>query len=334
MARVHHNEILGDDDPLRSAHEGCDVPVEYKDYYKILGVAKTATEKEIKAAYRKLARKHHPDVNPGNKQAEAKFKEINEAYEVLSDPEKRQRYEEVGSDWSSYASRGPSAWPPGGGGRVHVNRGFGQENVGDFSDFFRTIFGGGFGGGGAPEGFGGFGRGGADAAMPGQDLEHGIDLSLEEVLRGATRTLRIGDGAEASTVEVKIPAGMREGSRVRVAGKGGHGFGGGRGDLYLKVHILPDSRFDVKENDLHTTFTVPLTIAVLGGEAEVPTLDGTISIKIPAESPNGRVFRLRGQGLPSGGTRGDLRAELSVELPKSLSAREKELFEELRRGGR
>jgi DnaJ-class molecular chaperone len=310
------------------------LPVEYKDYYKTLGVPKTATEKEIKAAYRKLARKHHPDMNPGNKQAEAKFKEINEAYEVLSDPEKRKRYEEVGSDWSSYAQRGPAAgWPPGGG-RVHVDMGgFGGEEAGGFSDFFRTIFGGGGFGGAGTEGFGGFGRG-AGVEMPGQDLEHGIDLTLEEVLRGATRTLRVGDGGTGRTVEVKIPAGVREGQRVRVAGEGGPGRGGQRGDLFLKVHILPHARFDLKDNDLHTTFTVPLTIAVLGGEADVPTLDGTIGIKIPPESPNGRVFRLRGHGLPLGGARGDLMAELSVELPKNLSAREKELFEELRRTGR
>jgi DnaJ-class molecular chaperone len=314
------------------------VPVEYKDYYKILGVPKTATDKEIKAAYRKLARKHHPDLNPGNKQAEATFKEMNEAYEVLSDPEKRKRYEEVGSDWSSYASRGPSPWPgggAGGGGRVHVNvGGFGQEDVGGFSDFFRTIFGGGFAGGGAgPDP--GFGRGGGEE--PGQDIESSVDLSLEEVLRGATRAFSIGDGPNRRTVEVKIRPGVREGSRVRVAGEGAPGRGGRRGDIYLRVHLRPHPRFEVKGDDLHTTVAVSLSTAVLGGEAEVPTLDGTVSIKIPPETPNGRVFRVRGQGLPrldSDAGRGDLLAELSVDLPQKLTPREKEIFDELRKLGR
>jgi curved DNA-binding protein len=313
--------------------------VDFKDYYAVLGVSKTATDKEIKAAYRKLARKHHPDVNPGNKQAEAKFKEINEAYEVLSDPEKRKRYEELGSDWSSYASRGgPNPWEGAqpGRGRVHVNvGGFGQEDLGGFSEFFRTFFGGGgFGGPG-----GGF-AGGADPGfgqMPGADLEHTVDLTLEEVTNGATRTLRIGEGPNGRTVEVKIPPGVREGARVRVAGEGAPGRGGRKGDLFLRVHVVPHSRFEVRDDDLHTTVNVPLTTAVLGGEVEVPTLEGPVGIRIPAETPAGRVFRLRGKGLPridAGGARGDVMATLGVDLPRTLSAREKELFEELRKLGR
>jgi DnaJ-class molecular chaperone len=318
--------------------------MEYKDYYKVLGVEKKATEKEIKAAYRKLARKYHPDVNPGNKQAEAQFKEIGEAYEVLSDPAKRERYDQLGADWSRYANVGAGGGAPWQGGRVRVNVG-GFENMAGFSEFFRTFFGGGFGGGpdagdaygfGGPGGPGGFeGFGGAAA---GGDFEHAVDLRLEEILRGTTRTLRLTDGAEARAVEVRIPAGVREGSRVRVAGEGAPGRRGGkRGDLYLRVHVVPDPRFEVKDDDLHTTVTVPLTTAVLGGEAQVPTLDGPVGIKIPPETPAGRVFRLRGHGLPrleAGGARGDVMATLAVDLPKNLSPHEKEVFEELRRGGR
>lgn len=308
--------------------------VEYKDYYKTLGVSKTATDKEIKAAYRKLARKHHPDVNQGNKGAEAKFKEVGEAYEVLSDPEKRRRYDELGSDWSRYAGAGrsgPTSWPPGGqGGRVRVNvNDFGQGDLGGFSEFFRTFFGGGGGFGGGPD-MGGF----ETAPTAGADLEHGIDLTLEEVLRGATRTLRVGEGPGGRTVEVKIPAGVREGARVRVGGEGGPGRGGARGDLYLRVHVLPHPRFEIKGDDLYTTVAVPLTTAVLGGEVDVPTLDGNVGIKVPPETPNGRVFRLRGHGLPQvdkNAARGDVMATLSVELPRNLTAREKELFEELRK---
>jgi DnaJ-class molecular chaperone len=235
-------------------------------------------------------------------------------------------------------------WPGARGGRVRVNvGGVGVEDLGGFSEFFRTFFGGGggFGGpggggfGGAEGGdFGGFG--GAEPA--GGDLEATLDLGLEDVLRGATRTLRLADGASPRTVEVKIPPGVREGSRVRVAGEGGSARKGPRGDLYLRVHLTPHPRFDVKGDDLHTTVNVPLTTAVLGGEAEVPTLEGTIGIKIPAGTPNGRVFRLRGHGLPKGTgrdrDRGDLMATLSVEVPQRLTDREKELFEELKRLGR
>jgi len=301
--------------------------MDYKDYYKILGVSKTASDKEIKAAYRKLARKHHPDVNQGNKQAEARFKEINEANEVLSDPEKRKRYDELGADWASGGPRTTSGWPGGGGGRVRVRVGDQEGDLGDFSDFFNTFFGGGARG----EEFQGFGFGGGAREPAGHDLEGAVELSLDEVLRGTTRTLQLEGGRK---VEVKIPAGVREGSRVRVAGEGG-GKGKRKGDLFLRVQLRPDPRFERKGEDLQTSVSMPLSTAVLGGEAQVPTLDGPVGIKVAPGTPVGRTFRLRGHGLPraDGGGRGDLLATLSVSLPKELSQKERELFEELQKLG-
>jgi DnaJ-class molecular chaperone len=323
--------------------------VEYKDYYKILGVPRTATDKEIKAAYRKLARKHHPDVNKNDPKSEARFKEVNEANEVLSDPAKRQRYDQVGSDWSSFrpgagGGAGPGAGPSGG-----YTVDLGGEDLGGFSDFFRTIFGGGggygpatsarSGGAGAQGGFGGFEDVFRQSQGPvaGQDIETAVELTLDEVLRGTTRTLQIGDGARGRTVEVKIPPGVRDGSRVRVAGEGGPGARGGpRGDLYLRVKVIPHPLFERKGEDLQVSVTVPLTTAVLGGEVSVPTLDGPVGIKVPPGSRPGRVFRLRNHGLPRlerDGGRGDVMATLAVDLPATLGDREKELFEELKRLG-
>jgi curved DNA-binding protein len=291
--------------------------LEYKDYYKILGVAKSASEKEIKAAYRKLARKHHPDVNQGNKQAEAKFKEINEANDVLSDPEKRGRYDQLGANWDSFRTTPPAgnAWPGG----FHVETEAFDPGLGGFSDFFRTFFGGGGAGGTNVEDFGS--RAGRRASP---EDDHPIDLTLEEILHGATRTLEMR-GAKRNRVEVKIPAGVREGTRVRA------------GDVYLRVRVLPHRGFERKGDDLQATVHAPLTTAVLGGEIEVPTLEGPVGIKVPPGTPAGRVFRLRGHGLPRlepGGGRGDVLATLAVDLPKDLSKREREVFEELRELGR
>ena len=301
--------------------------MEYKDYYKILGVPKGATDKEIKAAYRKLARKYHPDVNQGNKDAEARFKEIGEAYEVLSDKDKRKRYDTLGENWQAFGqNRGPQGWPGAGSGGVRID----FEDLGGaggFSEFFRTFFGGGAAGYG---GGGGFGH----EEIPAADAEAEVDLTLGEVLRGTTREVQL-EGARRR-VEVRIPPGVREGSRVRVAGEGGRGTGGRKGDLYLRVRVAPDPAFERRGDDLATTVRVPLTAAVLGGEAQVPTLDGTIGIKIPAGTPAGQVFRLRGHGLPRLGekaSRGDLLATLAVDLPRSLTSQQKELFEELRRTG-
>ena len=306
-------------------------PLEYKDYYKVLGVPKTATEKDIKAAYRKLARKFHPDMNQGDKKAEARFKEVGEAYEVLSDGDKRARYDQLGANWQQYerAAQGGGgsarAWPGGGfpaGGNVQVE--FGEE-LGGFSDFFRTFFSGGGGGG--------FGDAGASA---GSDLQATVEVTLEEVLKGTKRTLRLG-GRDGREVEVKVPLGVRDGSRLRVAGEGGEGRrGGGKGDLYLRVAIRPHPVFERKGDDLAITVKVPVTTAVLGGEMQVPTLDGSLSVKVPEATAVGQTFRLRGQGLPELGKpheRGVLLATLAVEIPKKLSARQKELFDELRGSG-
>jgi curved DNA-binding protein len=318
--------------------------MEYRDYYRVLGVAKSASAKEIKAAYRKLARKHHPDVNPGNKDAETRFKEINEAYEVLGDSDKRKRYDELGANWDAFrpgASGGGAqgGWP--GGVRVEYED---LGGAGGFSDFFRTFFGGGFSGAGrgAASGFpGGFRGGGFEpddeaAFARASDAEAEVELTLAEVLKGTSREVRVGSGTKPRRVEVRIPAGVREGSRVRVAGEGGRAGAGRRGDLYLRVRIASDPMFERKGDDLATTVRVPLTSAVLGGEAQVPTLDGPVGIKIPAETPAGQVFRLRGHGLPKQadkGQRGDLLATLAVELPRQLTPRQKELFDELRRSG-
>lgn len=305
--------------------------MEYKDYYKVLGVAKNATDKEIKAAYRKLARKHHPDMNQGNPKAEARFKEIGEAYEVLSDPERRKRYDQLGADWKSYAPGAPGAgaWP--GGRAVRVDLGdLGGAGAAGFSDFFRTFFGGGGFEGSIP----GFDRDVAGAFEERDGIEQEIVLSLEEVLKGTTRTVALSGPGSRRRVEVRIPPGMRAGSRVRVAGQGSDGRRGG--DLYLRVQIAPHPTFERKGEDLQTSVKVPLTTAVLGGEAEVPTLEGPVGMKIPAGTTVGQTFRLRGKGLPrpeSGGGRGDILATLVVDLPKRLSARERELFEELRRLG-
>jgi curved DNA-binding protein len=303
--------------------------MEYKDYYKILGVPRGATAKEIKTAYRRLARKFHPDMNPGNRDAEARFKEISEAYDVLSDPEKRRRYEQLGANWAAYQSSGVPPWGAWGGGKgVHVDiGGSGAEGFGGFSEFFRTFFG----------GMGGWQRGesgGFEDIFAGSqhaDLEQGVELTLMEALRGTTRTLR---GGSSRRVEVKIPPGVRDGSRVRVPGEG-RSSRGRAGDLYLRVRVRRDDRFERQGDDLTTSVKVLLTTAVLGGETEVATLDGQrVNMKIPAGTPAGRVFRLRGHGMPkleSRGQRGDLLARVDIVIPANLSRRQKELFEELRK---
>jgi curved DNA-binding protein len=304
--------------------------MEYKDYYKILDVDRNAEEKEIKKAYRKLAREHHPDVNPGDKVAEERFKDINEAYEVLSDPEKRQKYDRLGSSWQQWQRTGGdprgfdwSQWFSGaqpGGGRVRVE----YADLGDlgdlfrgrdFSDFFQSIF----GGMGAPQ------------ARPrrGQDYTQPVEITLEEAFRGTTRMIQ----KDGRRLEVKIPPGVRTGSKVRVAGEGGPGIAAGTsGDLYLEVKVLPHSIFEREGDDLRCEVPVSLYTVVLGGEVKVPTLSGDVMLKIPPETQGGRTFRLRGKGMPSlrnPQKRGDLYAKLRIQVPQKLSQREKELFREL-----
>jgi DnaJ-class molecular chaperone len=331
--------------------------MEFKDYYATLGVPKTATEKEIKQAFRKMARKYHPDVNPGDKSAESRFKEINEAYEVVGDPEKRKKYDELGSNWKMYeqaqragGSAGaqgfdPNAWNFNWGGGGQGGSGgqgnyrtmtademrdlFGNEDP--FSDFFHAFF----SGGGEPEMRGRGSRAGSRARQ-GRDVEHTIDLSLEDAYKGSTRRLSLKHDGQSRTVDVRIPAGVGEGSRVRVAGEGEQGAGGASsGDLYLRVHMTPDSRFERKGQDLHAKVRVPVTTAVLGGEAEVPNLGGKpLRLKIPAGTQNGQVFRLKGHGMPlvgKPGEHGDLYATVEAELPRQLTPEERGHYEALAR---
>jgi curved DNA-binding protein len=330
--------------------------MDFKDYYATLGVTKSASEKEIKQAYRKQARKHHPDVNPGDKNAEGRFKEINEAYEVLGDPEKRKKYDELGSNWKMYeqAQRaggpGPGGGSPFGAGEWSGNYGAGPSggyrtmtademrdlfgNEDPFSDFFRTFFSGGDADPQTGRRAGGRAGRGAPRGRQGRDVEQTIDLSLEDAYQGTTRRLAIKHGGHSRTVDVRIPAGVGEGSRVRVAGEGEHGSGGATsGDLYLRVHVAPDSRFERKGHDLHIKVRVPVTTAVLGGEAEIPNLAGKpVRLKIPPTTQNGQVFRLKGHGMPlvgKPGEHGDLYATVEAELPRDLSPAQRQHYEAL-----
>ncbi len=319
-----------------------------KNYYDLLGLKKNATDKEIKQAYRRLARQLHPDVNPGNKAAEAKFKEINAAYEVLSDTTKRQKYDKYGDKWQ-YADQIEQAereqaqyqgFAPGGGSYRFSGDVEGLDSIFD-------------------ELFGGRGRGFSRRGQPrrGQDMETAVEVTLEEAYSGTQRTISLqleepcaacgGTGriqnlpcsvcrgaglvAAIKRIEVKIPAGVTTGSRVRVAGKGQPGYGGANGDLYLNITVMPHATFERQGDDLHVNLPVPLTVAVLGGEVQVPTPKGKLALKIPAETQNGRVFRLAGQGMPHLGraTKGDLLAKANVVLPTRLTEKEKELFRQL-----
>ena len=315
--------------------------MEFKDYYKTLGVAKTATEKEIKQAFRKLARKLHPDVNPGDKAAEARFKEVNEAYEVLGDPPKRKKYDELGANWRMYEQAGaqPGANPFAGGFNVGGTGGFRtmtqeemEELFGDsnpFSDFFTTFFGGGTGAGAGT-------RPGRIRQRPGRDIEDEIELSLEDAYGGTTQRLALTHDGHRRTVDVRIPPGVVTGSRVRISGEGEQGVGGGQaGHLYLRVRLTPHPVFELKDRDLHVRVSVPATTAVLGGEADVQTLAGKPArLRIPPLTQNGQVFRLKGYGMPAVGKpdeKGDLYARVEVQLPTQVTAEEREHYEALRR---
>ncbi len=366
--------------------------VDYKDYYKILGLPKTATEKEIKASYRKLARQYHPDVNPGDKSAEDKFKDIGEAYEVLSDEDKRGKYDQFGDQWKASSQDGGTGGPGAGGRGGAVDFDLGGMGGGgqNMDDFLSSLFGG--SGSQAGGGFGGFNArtAGRPARPAPQDVDYPIEISLEDAFKGTTKTLTVslpetcdrcgGAGAvstgrgrpcpmcagsgkvkggrglfgnsacpqcggtgQATEVcgqcrgegvvtrprklsDIKIPAGVADGQRIRLAGQGAEG-----GDLFLKVKVRPHARFERTGDDLRTDFAVPYTVAALGGQASVETLAGRKTLNIPGGTQSGQSFRLSGQGMPrlKGGGSGDLYAKVKMTIPKDLSPRERELLTEL-----
>jgi curved DNA-binding protein len=298
-----------------------------KDFYETLGVARTASEKEIRSAYRRLARKHHPDVNPNDKSSESLFKEINAANDVLSDPEKRKKYDKYGDNWE-HADEIERAQRSRGRGGFNFAGDGGPRVVFDEDPDLQNLFGGIFGGG--------RGRGGRRTAAPPppRDTEQAIEVTLEEALTGVNRVfVSEGDHGESRRIEVKVPPGVDNGSRVRVAGEGRPSFNGQRGDLYLVVTVKPHPRFERKGDDLYTDVDAPLTVPVLGGEVHVQSLNKKVALRLPAGTQNGQTFRLTGLGMPKLGTpekRGDLFARVRVRLPQTLGDRERELFEELR----
>jgi curved DNA-binding protein len=320
--------------------------MEYKDYYDILGVDRSASERDIKQAFRRLARRWHPDVNPDDKEAEEKFKEINEAYEVLSDPDKRAKYDRLGHSWKQWQRGGGdpgqydwSQWFTGapGGARVKWSGDlgdlFGGSGAGAFSDFFNALFGG-MGGGRVRTAEDIFGRaagvGGYQAASRGRDAEANVTITLEEALNGTSRVLERG----GRRIRVTIPPGVRTGSKVRIAGEGyaGSGAGASSGHLYLNVTVQPHAVFEREGDDLRCNVNVDLYTAVLGGQVRVPTLNGDVSLKIPRGTQGGQTFRLRGKGMPNPrdpSQRGNLLATVEIQIPENLSSRERELFEEL-----
>jgi len=362
--------------------------VDYKDYYQILGLPKTATEKEIKAAYRKLARQYHPDVNSGDKTAEDKFKNVGEAYEVLSDADKRAKYDQFGDQWKSYSQGGPQS---GAGGYSDFDFGGMGGGQGGMDDFLASLFGGGAAGG-STGGFGGFsaGRPARGTQQMPQNVEYPLEISLEDAYKGATRSLTVslpetcgrcggagavsagknkpcplcggtgkvkggrglfgnslcpqcsgtgqateicpdchGEGTvtrQRKLTDVKIPAGVADGQRIRLAGQGAGG-----GDLFLKVKIRPSAQYERTGDDLRTDFAVPYTVAALGGEASVETFGGRKTLNVPPGTQSGQSFRLTGLGMPKlkGGGSGNLYAKVKMTVPKDLSPREKDLLTEL-----
>jgi curved DNA-binding protein len=318
------------------------MPVQYRDYYEILGVPRNASDVDIKKAFRKLAREHHPDVAKDKKRAEEKFKEINEAYEVLSDPAKRKKYDELGANWKSGAEfRQPPGWESFAGGRGFPGASpGGQEHEfhfggTGFSDFFEQLF-----GSRAREGRGGsrgFGRhaGFEEEAFAerGRDVEGDIMVTLEEALLGSVRSVTVRHNSRAETYQVKIPAGVTEGQRLRVAGRGEAGSGGGgSGDLYLRVRLAKHPDFEVEDHNLVYEAELAPWEAVLGANISVPTLDGRVNIKIPPGTQNGQKLRVRERGLPRrGGSPGDLIVVARVEVPGQVTEAERKLWEQLAR---
>jgi curved DNA-binding protein len=316
--------------------------VEYKDYYKLLGVSKTATKDEISKAFKKLARKYHPDLNQGDKEAESKFKDINEAYEVLKDEEKRKLYDTLGPDWenarhfqnqggfsgSPFGNMGGNMGGMGGGGFS------GNFNASGFSDFFESLFGG--GGRGASYSSGGFGAdpfgGFAPRSRKGQDVDATMQLTLEEAYHGGAKNISLqGSDGSVRNLEIKVPAGMKNGARIRLAGQGepGTGQGAKSGDLFLHVALLPHPQFTLDDSDIVYELPVAPWEAVLGTKLRVPTLDGDIELTVPPGSGSSKKFRLRGKGLGSGNKKGDQFVRLAINMPQSLTDEDKELWEKL-----
>lgn len=309
--------------------------MEYKDYYKSLGIERKANDEDIKKAYRKLAMKYHPDRNPDDPKAEEKFKEINEAYQVLSDPEKRSRYDQLGASYNQWQQRGGAPggfrWEdwyttPGGGGTQVEYGNLDDLFGGSFSEFFRRVFGG--------MDYGTSTRRrpdmGRSRAVQTPQYTQEVLISLTEAFTGTTRRLEL-DGNQK---EVKIPAGARTGTKVRISGLVPVGSGGQKADLYLIIKVADDPRFERRGNDLHTDVSVDLYTAVLGGEVTVQTLSGSVVLSIPAGTQPGQSIRLAGKGMPhlkDPQTHGDLFAHVKVRLPKNLTGRQKELFQELSR---
>ncbi len=300
------------------------MPVKFRDYYEILGVPRNAKQDEIKKAYRKLARKYHPDLNPNNKQSEEKFKEIQEAYEVLSDATKRQKYDQLGANWKNGAEFTP---PPNWGGQGGINledlfQQAGQQRGNTFSDFFEILFGGmGGGGGGTSAG----GRARTSSRPSRTDAETELSLPLEEMHRGTTRKLTVRLGNAEKTIDVRIPPGARNDSQIRVPGGGPNG-----GDLYVRLRQEPDPRFTVKGDDTETEVVITPWEAALGANIEVPILDGKTEIRIPSGIASGQRIRLGGRGLNvRGGGRGDHYVRVKIVVPKELTEAERKLFEEL-----
>ncbi len=300
--------------------------MQYKDYYKILGVDKTADAKAIKKAYRELARRYHPDANPGDKKAEQQFKEVSEAYEVLSDPEKRKKYDEIGRewqdfDWSRFRQGGGGRWREAGPGGMSFH--FGTPGYGGFSDFFKMFF-------GDMDPFTDTdlfwehrGRTGGGA-----DTEAVLELTLEEAYAGTTKEFLVN----GRHLKVKIPAGVRDGYKVRVprqGGSGGQGFPAG--DLYLSIKILSHPVFQLTGKDLECEVPVTVTEAVLGGQVDIPTFKGSVSLKIPPRTQSGKVFRLRGMGMPNpgGGSPGSLLVKVKIVIPEAVTQKEQDLYRKL-----
>lgn len=297
--------------------------MEFIDYYKILGLTKSASEADIKKAYRKLARKHHPDLNPNDKSAEQKFKQINEANEVLSDPEKRKKYDQYGKDWQHADSYEKARQQQGSQGysnqRTYTSGGQGFDES-QFSDFFESMFGGG--------GFSGGGRR-QTAQFKGQDLNATLRLNLTDILQDQKQTISVGD----KKIRLTIPAGVEDGQTIKIRGYGGEGMNGGpKGDLYITFEIFNNTRFKRLESDIYATENISLYTALLGGEITIETLSGKVKLNVKPETQNDTKVKLTGKGLPKykkDGQFGDLYITYKVELPKNLSAKEKELFTEL-----